>query len=126
MLLLDCCMCIPLAMSKGLVSILLYLSVMQSRGGDSWLLKTFLCIRLGLLSYSCLYLDMAFLTQSWVYFVVIVRARVLAVFAIVAIVMNHSCCRFSWFESGGMVVYLWLLSCSMIGCVCHCLMCFAM
>ena len=65
--------------------------MIQSRGGVSWLLKTFFCIRFGFFSYNCLYLDMDFLIQSWVNFVVIARAWVLAVFAIAAIVTSHSC-----------------------------------
>ena len=40
-------------MSSGLVRMLLYLSMMQSSGGDSVPLKDFLFIFLGLLSYSC-------------------------------------------------------------------------
>ena len=78
-------------MSNGFVSMLLYLSVIQSSGGVSWLLKIFLCIRFGFFSYSCLYLDMAFFIQSWVNFVVIARACVLAVLASAAIVTSHSC-----------------------------------
>ena len=53
---------------------LLFVSVMQSSGGVSWLLTIFLCIFFGFFSYSCLYLDIAFLIQSQVYFVVIARA----------------------------------------------------
>ena len=45
----DCWVWISLAMSKGFVSILLFLSVMQSSGGVYWLLKI-LCIRLGIFS----------------------------------------------------------------------------
>ena len=44
LLLIDCWKWISLAMSNGFVSMLLYLSVMQSSGGVSWLLKIFLCI----------------------------------------------------------------------------------
>ena len=36
LLLIDCCICISFAMSYGLVSMLLFLSKMQSSGGDSW------------------------------------------------------------------------------------------
>ena len=91
LLLIDCCLWISLAMSTGLVSILLCLSVMQSNGGVSWFLKTLLLIFFGLFSYNCLYLDMAFLTHSWVYFVVILRACIFAVLAILANVLIHSC-----------------------------------
>ncbi len=91
LLLIDCWKWISLAMSDGFVSMLLYLSVMQSSGGVSWLLKTFLCILFGFFSYSCLYLAMAFLMQSWVNFVVIARAWVLAILGIAAIVTSHSC-----------------------------------
>ena len=61
LLLIDCWLCISLAMSVGFVSMLLFASVMQSNGGDSWFLKTLLLIFLGLLSYNILYLYMAFL-----------------------------------------------------------------
>ena len=61
-------------MSTGFVSILLCSSVMQSIGGDFWFLNTFLLNFWGFFSYDCLYLDMAFLIQSWVYFVVILQA----------------------------------------------------
>ena len=70
----DCCICISFAMSSGLVRILLLRSIIQSRGGISRFLKTFLFIFLGPISYSCLYLEMAFLIQSLVYLVVIFLA----------------------------------------------------
>ena len=70
----DCWKWISLAMSNGFVSMLLYMSVIQSSGGVSWLLKTFLCILFEIFSNICLYLDMDFLMQSWVNFVVIARA----------------------------------------------------
>ena len=107
------------------MSMLLNLSMIQSSGGVSWLLKIFLCIRFGFFSYICLYLDMAFFTHSLVYFVVIVRACLFVVLAIVAIVMSHSCWRLSWLGRGGMLVCLWFLSVSIIGCVCQCIVCFA-
>ena len=47
LLLIDCWKWISLAMSNGFVSMLLYMSVIQSSGGVSWLLKNFLCIRFG-------------------------------------------------------------------------------
>ena len=77
-------------MSMGFVSMLLLASEMQSNGGVYWFLKTRLLIFLGLLSYSSLYLAMAFLMQSWVYFVVILRAFLCAVLAIWAMVAIHS------------------------------------
>ena len=80
-----------MAMSAGFVSILLCPSSMQSKGGVFLFLKTLLLIFFGLLSYSCLYLDMAFLMQSCVYFVVILRACVCAVLAMLAIILIHSC-----------------------------------
>ena len=80
----DCCMCISFAISFGLVKMLLFLSVMQSSGGVSKFLKTFLFIFLGLISYSCLYLEMAFLIHSFVYLVVIFLACVFAILANVA------------------------------------------
>ena len=47
----DCCVYITDAMSLGLVSILLCLSMMESRGEVLEFLKTFLFIFLGLFSY---------------------------------------------------------------------------
>ena len=91
LLLIDCCMCISFAMSSGLVSMLLFLSLMQSNGGVSWFLKTLLFIYFGFFSYSCLYFMMAFLTHSWVYLVVIFRACLFPVLASVANVLIHSC-----------------------------------
>jgi hypothetical protein len=125
LLLIDCWVWISLAMSRGFVSVLLCLSLIQSSEFDSCLLKTILCIRLGFFSYTCLYLDIAFLTHSRVYFVVIARAWVFAVLAIVAIVMSHSCCWCPWSGRGGMLVCLWFLSVSIMGCVCQCMVCFA-
>ena len=51
----------------------------------------FLCIFFGFFSYSCLYLDIVFLIQSLVYFVVISRAGEFDVLAVVAMLMSHSC-----------------------------------
>jgi hypothetical protein len=90
LLLIDCCLWISLAMSTGLVSILLCSSAMQSRGGVSWFLKILLLIFFGLFSYSCRYLVIVFLTQSWVYLVVMLRA---CVFAILAILHGGSLCK---------------------------------
>ena len=87
----DCCLWISFAMSAGFVSMLLYSSVIQSSGGVSLFLKTLLLIFFGFFSYSCLYLDMVFLTHSWVYFVVILRACIFAVLAIWASIFIHSC-----------------------------------
>ena len=56
----DCYICISFAMSSRLVRMLLFLLVMQSSGGVSKILKTFLFIFFGLISYSCLYLELIF------------------------------------------------------------------
>ena len=66
----DCCICISFAMSFRLVRMLLFQSVTQSSGGVSRFLNTFLFIIFRLISYSCLFLEMAFLIQSFVYLVV--------------------------------------------------------
>ena len=55
-----------------------------------------------------MYLDMAFLMHSRVCFVVIVRARVFAVLAISAIVLNHSCCSCVWVGGGGWYAYMFM------------------
>ena len=94
--------------------------MLQSSGGVFWLLKIFCVFVLDLFLYSCLYLDMTFLTQSQVYFVVIVWAWVF---------LFYNCCYcyetllleellvFFW-GGGGMLTCLWFLSFSIIGCVC--------
>ena len=61
-------------MSRGHVRMWLNLSRRQSNGGVSVFLKTFLFMVFGLLSYSCWYLDIAFLICLVVYSVVILRA----------------------------------------------------
>jgi hypothetical protein len=58
-------------MSLGLVKILFCLSVKESSGDGSLFLKTCQLIFLGLSSYSCRYLEMAFWTHFLVYLVVI-------------------------------------------------------
>ena len=68
-LLMDCCMYISFAIPLGLVRILFYLSVMESRGEISECLKIFLFIFLGYFSYIWRYFDTTFTTQSLVYFV---------------------------------------------------------
>ena len=80
----DCCIYISFAMSSGLVRMLLLRSVIQLSGGVSRFLKTFLFIFFGLISYSCLYLEMDFLIHSFVYLVVIFLACVFAALASVA------------------------------------------
>ena len=70
-------MCISFAMSSGFVSMLLFLSLMQSSGGVSKFLNTFLLTFFRLFSYSCLYLDIAFLIHSFLYLVVIFWASLL-------------------------------------------------
>ena len=104
LLLIDYCMCISLAMFSGLVGMLLFLSMIQSSGGVSWFLKIFLFIFFGLVSYSCLYFDMAFLMLSKVCFVVILRTWVLAGLARLANVLIMSCWLISWSGGGGMVL----------------------
>ena len=79
-------------MSSGLVRMLLYLSMMQSSGGDSFSLKIFLLIFLGLLSYSCWNLDMVFFICFSEYSVVIFRASFLAIFALLARSSIHVLC----------------------------------
>ena len=117
LLLIDCCLWISLAMSTGFVSISLCTSVMQSNGGVSWFLKTLLLIFFKLFSYNCMYLDIAFLTYFWVYFVVILRACIFAVLAIWANIFIHSCWLGSWFGGDGMTTWVWFFSSSIIGCV---------
>ena len=80
----DCYICISFTMSSGLVRMLLFRSIIQSSGGVSRFLKTFLFIFLGLISYSCLYLEMAFLIHSFVCLVVIFLACIFAALASVA------------------------------------------
>ena len=86
----DCYVCISFAISSGLVRMLLFRSVMQSNGGVSRFLNTFLFIFLGLVSYNCLYLNMAFLIHSLMYLVVIFLACMFAVLANVANSFIHS------------------------------------
>ena len=64
----DCCICISFAMSYGLVRMLLFRAV---KWWDFKIFKCFLFIFLELISYSFLYLEMAFLIHSFVYLVVI-------------------------------------------------------
>ena len=61
-----CWLYISFAMSSRLVYLLLDLSVMQSSDGDSVFLKTRLCILFGVMSYVCLYFDIAFLMLSFI------------------------------------------------------------
>ena len=76
--------------SSGLVSILVCLSMMESKGEVSVFLKTLGFIFLGLFSYICRYFETALRMQSLVYFVVILRVFLLAYFAMVARVSIHS------------------------------------
>ena len=48
-----------------------------------------------------MYFDTAFLIQTWVYCVVILRACMVAVLAISASVLNHVCRSGSWIGGGG-------------------------
>ena len=93
-------------MSSGLVSMLLFLSNIQSNGGVSWFLKTLLFILFGLLSYICLYFSIVFFIQLWVYFVVILRACVFAILAISTSDFIHSCWSCSSVGSVGMVTFV--------------------
>ena len=86
----DCCICISFAISSRLVRMLLFWSIMQSNGGDSRFLNTFLFIFLGLISYNFLYLDMAFKIHSLVYLVVIFFACIFSVLANIASSFMHS------------------------------------
>ena len=101
--------------SSGLVRMLLFRSVMQSNGGVSRFLNTFLFILLGLVSYNCLYLNMAFLIHSLVYLVVIFLACMFAVLANVANSFIHSFLCKSSFGGGGMLIWLWLFNSFIIG-----------
>ena len=96
------------AISSKLVNTLLDLSVMQSNGGDSVFLKTRLCILFGVMSYVCLYFDMAFLILSFVYVVVIFLASLLAFLAIVVRVCIHSSGEVLVGGGAGIFVCLWL------------------
>ena len=111
----DCCICISFAMSSGLVRMLLFRSVMQSNGGVSTFLRTFLFIFFGLISYICLYLEMAFLMHSFVCSVVIFLACLFAVLASVASSFIQSFFSRSLFGGGGMLMWVWLLSSYIIG-----------
>ena len=79
-------------MSSGLVRILLYLSIRQSSGGASVILKTFLFSFLGFFSYNCRYFDMVFLICFNKYCVVIFRASFLDIFALLAKSSIHMLC----------------------------------
>ena len=61
-------------------------------------LKTFWWIFLELLPYNCLYFEMAFLMHSLLYLVVILRASLFAVRAMVAILVIHSSTNVSLWE----------------------------
>ena len=63
---------------------------MQPSGWILLFLKTFWWIFFGLLSYSCRYFEMAFLMHSLLYVVVILRASLFAVRAMVATLVIHS------------------------------------
>ena len=100
----DCCICISFAMSFGLVRMLLFLSLMRSSGGISRFSKKSLFIFLGLILYSCLYLEMSFLIHSFVYLVVIFLACMFAVLVNVASSFIHSFLSKSSFSGGGMLM----------------------
>lgn len=110
-------MCISFAMSSGFVSILLLRSRMQSSGGVSRFLTTFLFILFGLVSYSFRYLDMAFLMHYLEYLVVMFMACKFIVLAIIAISLIHIFIKDSSIGGGGMCIWLYCLNVSIIGCV---------
>ena len=82
-----CCKYISLAISSGFVMMSPFWFRLQSSGWVLLFLKTFWWIFLGLLSYNCLYFEMAFLMLSLLYLVVILRA---SLFVVVAILVIHS------------------------------------
>ena len=94
--------CISLAISLGLVSMLLFLSAKQLNGGIFWFLKTFLLILFGLMSYSCLSLVITFLMQFLVYFEVIFITFVFVVLVMLTNSSSHSLFGISMFGGGGM------------------------
>jgi hypothetical protein len=104
-------------MSSGLVSILLCLSMMQSRGEVSVILKTFRLIFLGLFSYSCRYFDTALRMQPLVYFVVIFLASLFTFRAMCAMVSIHSEGGVGVIGRCGMFGCWWLCISFRIGCV---------
>ena len=81
---------ISLAISSGFVMMSPFGFSMQSSGWVLLFLKTFWWIFFGLLSYSCRYFEMAFLMHSLLYLVVILRASLFAMHAMVAILVIHS------------------------------------
>ena len=97
-------MCISFAMSSKLVRMLLFWSVMQSNDSVSRFLNTLFFIFLRLISYSCLYLDMAFLIHSLVYLVVIFFACIFAILANVASSFIHSFLSKSLFGGEGILM----------------------
>ena len=111
----DCCICISFAMPSRLVRMLLFRSVIQSNGGVSRFLKTFLFNFFGLISYSCLYLEMVFLIHSFVFVVVIFLACIFVVLASVASSFIQSFFSKSSFGDGGMLMRMWLFSSYIIG-----------
>ena len=95
----DYYICISFAISFGLVRILLFRSVMQSNGGISRFLNTFLLFW-RLISYNFLYLDMDFLMHSLVYLVVIFLACIFSILATIASSFIHSFLSRSSFGGG--------------------------
>ena len=110
----DCYICISFAMSSRLVRMLFW-SVIQSSGGISRFLKTFLFIFFGLISYCCLYLEMAFLIHYFVYLVVIFLACVYFALASVASSFIQSFFSKSSSGGGGILMWVWLFSSYIIG-----------
>ena len=83
---------------------------MQSSGGVSKFLNTFMLTIFGLFSHSCLYLDIAFLIHSFVYLVVIFWASLLVVLARITKFLIHSFLCTSSFGGGGILMCVWLFS----------------
>ena len=84
-----CCEYISLAISFGFVMMSPFWFKMQSSGWVLLFLMTFWWIFFGLLSYSCLYFEMAFLMHSLLYLVVIFWASLFAVRTMVAMLVIH-------------------------------------
>ena len=71
-------------------------------------LKTRLCILFGVMSYVCLYFDMAFVMLSFVNIVVIFLASLLAFLAMLPRLCIHSSGGVFGGGGGGIIVCLWL------------------
>ena len=74
---------------------------------------------MGLLSYNCLYLDITFFTHSLVNLVVIFLASSFAILAILARFSIQVLYRSVSFGSGGILICVWFINSSIIGCICQ-------